>query len=1598
MPPFSGAPAASPITPADRTNKSAMLSEEDDLDTVWADVISRCSKITKWDLNDRRSLTIDEVVGRIIPPKDKKAAESTGKAKEVFRNALVCVQRFGDIAANAASMVFGPSQQCFNAISFVISAVQEYDDVFNNITALMERVSVFLERLRIYLDDTDAKTKLDKRLRLTTYRVLEHFLMIMGLAHKLTRGWKAKWKLAAKIAAFGDDDGVKDALATLERLIANQTQTEITVIVKDMSEAAKNIRSLNSKLDTIADAQEKAASSLGFLQTAEERRKAEDEDRKRLETVREALNIDSTKKPWTEKQDELWGKHIEGTGNWLLEYKAPGMSFARWADPKQPDLNVLSVKADEGFGKSFLCSIVVKHLQEKHREDSRICVAYYYFARDVQDKSPINRAMKAIIWQLASSITTVSRDYLKLAAKVCGSNKDFGRTADLWQKLVSEAAKHLDATFYIVLDGIDETESEAGKPLASIITQIMQPEKDALLRVRLFLTGRASGLDALSDDVESHIPQIKIAGQADQKSLNEDDILLYAESRLDDMDIFTNKSERNADKIVELKERARTELGTGVKGDYFALDYKLDSVSKSRNFREVEEVLSLARESRSQAIAREINQLNDTLRKDEIREVNDLLMWVITAFQYLSIDQCESVLRLKADTFTLVALEKQIKEKYYSLFDVDDEKLVTMRSDDIREYLDKKDEDTLKDNGSTHLKLHSSEHVALQEGEIALVKRVLQTHLKNIFGGDDLYERFDFDAFFASKLGDQAVRIHLEPMNISHVRLSQACLVAICDKFGEEEYASFHVYAYEWFADHLRAISDNDDIDVATKQDVGRKLVRILREEALIAEWWSAERMFLKSYWVFGTSCLDAVFKWLSDPVVQRGMLDMPTERQWVISATSDDTTPTQILVNVAKFMAKKWYDQDDPSGDAFWWLYGYHNQKGEEPPEIYGDVTPADIERIEEWAKETIDDTDDPAQWHKCMAETLSATGNYLAAIPRTQKAIELRADDWELKFSLVQSQYLAKDPTSAMNTIESLFRDHEALLSSGDDAYKEFHYRSLLPYYGSLQRERKDYTAAEKTYSDLLEEAMKRPEVDFFFQSSVVRLIEVLRAQEKHENVLRFLQDLDAKEHGTEGSTWLTEVMYYYERSGGLHDPICDSARRVSQLDFLEKRYTKALQVHLNAPESGTKWCILLYLGLCHSRVLRATALLENRLLAMEEMEQNLYKPLSEELEDDGYVSDVLGLHATKLAIDLLDMAKETGLSLPLSSEATQYAIRLEKLTHLRDSIAQQEHQDLRITLARFWHLAGDERRAKDAVREYLKRGMEWMQTEENFKNGFYRLAVTMQALDDDVNAVAAWSVFTPSNIDTEDDIALYAVDETVEKDTGMAERKNEDGATSTAPAPEALSEQAVAGAEREDADAQDSEKEQKPSANKPAATTEEDKTAAPKKREKLEGILTSSCDGRCGTEWTYIDRMIYSCKDCLDVQFEENCYQKLIAGELGPNICSSKHSHLVIPAFDFMKWRQISDPKTQSWVGGEIKLDTEWLEGIKMEWGIDEKSLERKRKFVEGVRMVQRLWRVRKKEGGSESVGPGPLSRRGTALKPRLAGGASGVATAA
>ncbi|KAF7192420.1 hypothetical protein HII31_06452 [Pseudocercospora fuligena] len=1168
-----------PVTPVSAVQRSSQrisgFSEEDDLDTVWSKILIRCNKITSWNLNDQTAtLTVEAVIAKINPPKDSKK-DSKDVAKKVFQNALVCVQRFGQIAANATSMVFGPSQNCFNAISFVISAVQEYDAVFASITALMERVSVFLEKLRIYLDDEGAETKLDKRLRKTVYRVLEHFLVIMGLAHKLTHGWKGRVKLAAKIGAFGEDPQVKDAMAKLETLIADETRTEITVIVKDLSEAARNIRGVDRKLDVITEEVEKIGSSLNVLQADAEGRKVEVDHRKRLETLSEAINLNASKKPWKDRQEELSAKAIPGTGQWLLEYQAATISFPRWADPQASDLNVLNVKADEGFGKSYLCSTVIRHLQDMHRDNSKVCIAYYYFQRDASEKNPINKAMKSIIWQLASGNTSLSKEYLRLAVRACDGKSDFSRTAELWQRLVSETAKHLEATVFIILDGIDEVESEPGKPLAGILRQVRDLEQDAQMRIRVLLTGRPTGLDALKDDVGGYLPEIDIAAPGRQSSLNEEDILAYAQYRLDNMTTFHSKDEKMIERVQDLKERAKRELAAGVYGDFLALDYKLDDLANLRNFGQVQEVLDRAKEGRSEAIARKVEQLNEILSKDEIEEVNELIMWTTTAYTDLSLHQYDLILRLKTGVQTLISLEKQVTEKYRSIFAVD-EGYVALRSEDIREHLYSSAKMPEEDGT---LQIGQQKSAPLQEGEVALVRKILKTHFRNVFGEEDVYRRFAFDAFFDSKLGDRKVQIYLTSVDGSHVRLAQACLVVVCDKLADEDFRPLHNYAFGWLARHLREVN-LENVGDSFKEDTGRKLARLLTDTTIIDAWWTADRMYQAVDWVFDDFYTFAVHRWFEDPVVLNGLRDMPKERQWITDVLDNEGPVTRILVHIAKRMAEHWFAKKLPlSLEAFKWLFGYHRQmvllgKGRAitPEELlaisYHDlpwnsekISVEDIVAVEKLAKESLLEEGDEAKWHHLMGTTLHEFEKYSSAIERYREALKHGQDDWMLRLGLARALNLSnldrrqRETTEEVVAVLRSLMEYNELLLETDTEYRRRYWEDIL-FLLALQFTKLDkHTEAEETYKKIFQEGVDKNDFDDPSQRAALALFACLNWQEKHDEVIDFVEQLSARTHML--GNWLVALFDTSFDNTDLHGRVISSANHAGRLGTIIKLY---------------------------------------------------------------------------------------------------------------------------------------------------------------------------------------------------------------------------------------------------------------------------------------------------------------------------------------------------------------------------------------------------------------------------------------------------------
>lgn len=476
-----------------------------------------------------------------------------------------------------------------------------------------------------------------------------------------------------------------------------------------------------------------------------------------------------------------------------------------------------------------------------------------------------------------------------------------------------------------MLDGIDELEADSIRVLVDIIIQIRLTESSTLpLTVRIFLAGTEAALDPMKTDHELSFPEINLNPPTlpDEALLNESDLILYTEERLSRMGWFLDAANQE---LSDLKDRIKAELSRGARGDYSALDLRLDDISRAYNIGQVEEILKRASQSRTEEIALTISALNETLDKGQIQVLNEILIWVTAGYEWFMISEYEAILSLQPETQSLFALEKQIRDLYARVLTIDENKNVKLKTEDIEKYLLQLGE-ALADKESAHFRVHG----AFEDSEVALVKRVVRTHFVHVFGDDDVYTKFDFDKFFESKLGDQAVRIRLASRD-RHIKIAQGCLKAMCDNSDNPRFSDFLSYACWYFPDHLSAINV-DDADTMTRQDIGRKLVRLLRDPTLINAWWTQDRMDERNAYVFKAFDVDpasTIVEWLKDPVVQKGMLDMPSERQWVITMTSEGTPSIKIFENVAKIMAERWFKASDNSESEVMisscsWLCGY--------------------------------------------------------------------------------------------------------------------------------------------------------------------------------------------------------------------------------------------------------------------------------------------------------------------------------------------------------------------------------------------------------------------------------------------------------------------------------------------------------------------------------------------------------------------------------------------------------------------------------------------------------------------------------------------------
>ncbi|KAF9639191.1 putative neutral amino acid permease protein [Lasiodiplodia theobromae] len=1593
---------------------------DEDFQRMLDETVAEYKTTTGRDLRENVSLEAENLLANIKEDKvDDEEKQKWKKAKEYLRNSLKCILTLGSIAAQGASMAFGPAQLCFNAASFLIDTAQKYEKIFSGLGDLFEKIYGFLLRFEVHARPKAIGVKIDSHLKLIIHKLLRKFVDICALSVKLA-STKGKIRAALSAFAFGSDQGVSAAMASLQFLVEEETRMAIALTLEDtqnsgartsagITELKGFARNADTKLDnmshTVSLTLETTQSSgiemtsglkkvnmvlqnteakVEALHKAEKRKEEENFIEKTRKKVKELLNI--KEETWRDHQNDYLRSAVENTGKWLFEDE----QFTAWKATNEADHTnpVFALEAGKGFGKSILCAKVIEHLKDSFKDGNqtdRVSVAFFFFKEDRssrEDNLSMNNALQKIVWQLSKNDPA----YQKFVAGVGqGSDSFSSNTMQLWEKGVRDYAK-TNATFFIILDGIDIAKEEAVKtqPLVKILQDIAYMTRDpsSRLRIRLFLTGQGKDFSELINKSGTDIYTVAL-GQ-----VNRDDIVQFINNRLGSapaLHTHDNLRVRICGKLLDI-----------AGGDYLKLTPILEEVSKKDRRNEIEAALERARKDPQEALRRQVEKLNAQLDDQDIKELNELLVWVFFGMRSFLVEEMETVLFLRNSASredSLVTLARQIEEKYSMLLYIGESSFVMAHPTlwyikDLQSEQQEAEEDADSEADST--KLHKS--------EVDIVRRFLKQVCD-----DKLFAKFGFEDLFKRKMGKKVAKIDFQAPN-GHVRILLTSLKAICgdDRDKTKPLHQYFIYSLDY---HLNE-ADLAHAEHKAKQEIGALLLQMFTDEKCIKTWWTDARLnaLMRYYVDYQSNLEDAILRWFKDTVVVEHLSE--DDKHWINDLLSKSKPEEDLFKYITRVTARVWLQSFKwPLFDYFYWVYAFvtkienrSRSMKQAPENIELLKIPADmIYAAEKWAKKELAIDESDVQWIVRVAYTLSHFGHQAEALERWRLACSMDPHNWMVDFLHVKIKRDQQDYEACLKralAIVERFRTDESLRNDIACSWKEV-LRTIADAYHSLEQHEAsihascrlleqfpdDYKFVMTVVERFDERGNFRGVIALLEELDMPRPIERLEQQNQKERqqnannnegkvVEKQEEDNDNENSGPTKLTTLYHAFASsddYDSSSSFHYRVARAARVTNSMVVVHKAFCNAMDAAKAQPSPSSITTspspdedILAALRYYYALTLLHQSTYQDvddadadTKKAVELLECNL---LPNKLTSPTTINAwTLYCSARALSSIYLHYAKSVGVS---GSDSDQWTKKLRTLVDAQSAQASSTGEGgpvaTTLVLGRVLHLAGKESEAREATRGYVRVALNLLDDDDpdNDTQAYLMLGEALAPLDDDVNALAAWGVIRPWEVGkksdgkegkAEDEAGGEGGDkgeETAEKQKGV-ERHTEQNDSKNDEADEATADteppKIIRTLDADDTGPKSSTDDGKQGipispGDGTAATGEEPPPP------RLDGPLGNYCDGNCNTTWEYPDD-IYVCKDCIDVQFCAVCFDKVRTGTLERQICGRDHAFLHVP-----RWTDIAAadkaaggvPKGFMRVGNEVLAIKDWINGIRVKWG--------------------------------------------------------------
>ncbi|KAF5558688.1 Nacht tpr domain-containing protein [Fusarium phyllophilum] len=1466
-------------------------------------------------------MTIDDVrkqiESRADPTIDIDAANTLKHKKDISLNILECLKLLGGIAAQGASVVFQPASVVFNAMSILLEAPKKIRDFHEAIDEVFAVVAPSLSQFRIY-ERIEQFRKIDTDLTRATHITMISLVDICALVITLedpNSKW-SKFKSNVKKALLDDDSGLSIELRKFRQAIHGQQSIEATLTLEVALESRHEVSIILAKVFETGKWTEEIASKITTLQQAETKRAQ-----------------DTTKKAYL----------VENSRSWLDDEEA----YTSWADADDAGARpLLLLLGEKNTGRSTTVSTIVQKLKARYKTSteraSRVFLAWYFFPSlsdkaDKGDPTPARTALKHIALQLAEQDMALA----KSIASIC-EEKDNGTyftdvsCESLWKDLRLGQPRG-DTTYYFIFDGVEKLSkmhADAGTQFFGVIKEASHSPTAESDRngIRLLVSGSGDAVKSLGG-FES--PTINIA-----KS-NGSDIKSYIKRAMRKYDIFQGNDSKDEASRQKINDKLIEMAG----GSFFkvqsALDRIKDLVDSGGQESELDDLLTESDWGREAISKNVVAELQEQLSPQNIDEINELLIWVVYGFEWLSVDQLEAALFLRFGSTPLQKLAKKLQGKYSRLFEVDGQ-VITVRRDLLSLVI--KDPKQLRSVDDDTPRITAT--ITITKGDITTVQNFLWTLFQK-----SVVEKFEFEPL-AGQVTQTRGEIRVNDYDAHLAIVMQA--ISFLIKKPDDRTENLGRYIVWNLPKHLKELKNPErdhKVDNAAKKDIGSMLFDILGQGTIIRRHW---KHFVDVPLFGDTAQISTLLAWLQDPDVTGhfGIYQM----DWLDKVISSPSPQRALLFSIAREVGHRWLKsrEHDPC-EAYRSLIQYlslevsegeSNASDESLVILSTDEETLLLDKAERWCKCILRVTEEQSLWYERVGETARKVDEFDYAIAMFFKATKMPGVSWTCYKGLAQSYYQAgklKDACASQKKALETLSDAKELYP--DETW------ALDMDLGKWYFELKEPDQATVYY----EKALEARQAD----ETYYRVLEANLTSQSNDRTLDLVESMSHQTSTDDGISRLGSALLLMATEEDTYERYFTSllsltAARDGMLGMVLKAMDEAIQLAADRELLFERSALRLYKGLAIYYYGHEAD--ENRLTSAVRLWEECHSDARKVIEETGtYVQwKWMWLGGQVISGIVRHYFKEATAA---NTEASAFGKLGEITIGYRISYDDNRVSPAESYMGAYEVLQGNLTAARAHFRKNMLTAHEMLSddTEENDADAFFVLFQCLLHTGDDVNALIAFELTGPiektvemrlGDIRGEDKVAATELLEFVkekfsssdsaptrymvvldELQRRMNPEDDKDEKTATTESYQRIYSLLVA--------------------KRPASGDGDDPNQLPYEITYSDIVINWRyfCNGNCGGAWDF-ETDINICKYCWDTPFCQNCLPLLQQGTSKMLACDAGHKWLHVPRWNLRESTGLRDGTVMMGgeivdgrhVGGQRVKIKEWLSTIWKEWDIE------------------------------------------------------------